>query len=502
MEIVGRNEKFQRTRHAVSSLPFLPFLSTFRFANVYELIELRHQSNSTKHMMNLPTSKFAWSFLLLPLAVFSQPRMEQPDVRSRFGPVMFEAISFPSSDTGKPSLSIHYRINRSYFVFTKQSSGSGTAEEFIARGQLVVELLDEQKTSVAREIRPIALTRTGLPPPTERLEDIEGSILFSIRPGTYQILFEVNDLESGRSSVDKRQTVTIRRPTMKLLDFTSLFFGTIDTTDASTSRVLPFNYGTNVRYGTALGGLATQVTLASITGKPVIGWTIKGEVEDRSAKIQELKGTSYFLTDGLFSLATTSGLPVLSVQPAATSWKVLFIPLPFGQLEPGQYRLEVEFSSGADKNKGELDFKVVWPNRPMSLTNWEFAVEALRHIAKPEEIEAMESASSARGLELFREFWRKRDPDTTTAYNEVMAEYYRRVDDALREFSTMKENDGHKTDRGRIYILRGKASRVERQLQPNSPPKEIWTYLNLKKRFVFVEYNKTGNYILTETDNL
>lgn len=451
--------------------------------------------------MNLPISKFAWSLFLFPLAVFSQAHMEPPDGRSRFGPVMFDAISFPSSDTGKPALAIHYRINRSYFVFTKQTSSSSTAEEFIARGQLIVELLDDQKTSVAREIRPIALTRTGLSQPMERLEDIEGSIPFSLRPGTYQVLFEVNDLESGRSSVDKRQTVTIRRPTMKSLDITSLFFGSIDTTDASVPRVMPFNYGTNVRYGSALGGLTTQLYLPSDDGRPIIGWTIKGEVEDRSRRIDELKGTSYSLTDGLFSLATTNGPPALSVQHAATSWKVLYVPLPFGRLEPGQYKLEVEFASGNKKNKAELEFRVDWPNRPLSLTNWDIAVEALRHIAKPEEIERMQSASTARGLELFREFWRKKDPDTTTVYNEVMAEYYRRVDEALRQFSTMKENDGHKTDRGRIYILFGTASQVERLLQPNSPPKEIWTYQNLKKRFVFVEYNKTGNYILTESGN-
>jgi hypothetical protein len=83
-----------------------------------------------------------------------------------------------------------------------------------------------------------------------------------------------------------------------------------------------------------------------------------------------------------------------------------------------------------------------------------------------------------------------------------MAEYYYRVDDALRRFSTSRENDGYKTDRGRIYILYGPPQKSERSLQPNSAPTEIWTYDRLHRRFIFIDTEKNGNYVLSQSENL
>ena len=107
-----------------------------------------------------------------------------------------------------------------------------------------------------------------------------------------------------------------------------------------------------------------------------------------------------------------------------------------------------------------------------------------------------------RGYLRFMEFWKKRDPDTTTAYNEVMAEFYRRVDESIRRFSSLKENDGFKTDRGRIFILYGTPTTTERRLLPNSTPTEAWTYQNIRRKFIFTDPSRSGSYILTETENL
>jgi hypothetical protein len=83
-----------------------------------------------------------------------------------------------------------------------------------------------------------------------------------------------------------------------------------------------------------------------------------------------------------------------------------------------------------------------------------------------------------------------------------MAEYYYRVDETMRKYSTARENDGYKTDRGRIYILYGPPPKSERLLQPNSAPKEIWTYMNLHRRFIFIDPTKNGNFILSQAENL
>jgi hypothetical protein len=83
-----------------------------------------------------------------------------------------------------------------------------------------------------------------------------------------------------------------------------------------------------------------------------------------------------------------------------------------------------------------------------------------------------------------------------------MTQYYRRVDYAIRTFGTLRQPDGFRSDRGRIFILYGPASTTERSLDPSSGFKEVWVYSRFKKKFVFVDENKSGNYILVSASEL
>jgi hypothetical protein len=83
-----------------------------------------------------------------------------------------------------------------------------------------------------------------------------------------------------------------------------------------------------------------------------------------------------------------------------------------------------------------------------------------------------------------------------------MVEYYRRVDHAMRAFSSMRGFDGHKSDRGRIYILYGPPTKTQRSLDPSTGYQEVWIYEKQNKKFVFVDQSKSGNYTLVATQNL
>ncbi|HET9129603.1 MAG TPA: hypothetical protein VFO86_01575, partial [Terriglobia bacterium] len=119
----------------------------------------------------------------------------------------------------------------------------------MARGQLLTELFDEKDVSVARAIRPIALNHTGLPGADEAQEDLEGAIPFSLPAGKYRIVFEVDDLESGRTFVDKKRTVEARSVNRQSLDLSAPFFVSVDSAKVDTSFYRPFNHGSNVLYG-------------------------------------------------------------------------------------------------------------------------------------------------------------------------------------------------------------------------------------------------------------
>ncbi|HTR99827.1 MAG TPA: GWxTD domain-containing protein, partial [Bacteroidota bacterium] len=56
--------------------------------------------------------------------------------------------------------------------------------------------------------------------------------------------------------------------------------------------------------------------------------------------------------------------------------------------------------------------------------------------------------------------------------------------------------DGFRSDRGRIYVLYGPPTSSDRTLDPVAGHREVWTYARLKKRFIFIDRDRSGNYIL------
>ncbi len=106
-------------------------------------------------------------------------------------------------------------------------------------------------------------------------------------------------------------------------------------------------------------------------------------------------------------------------------------------------------------------------------------------------------------------FWKKRDPDPRTEENEFKMDYYRRI--ALANtFLGVAGLDGWRTDRGKILILLGPPSEVQRDFNPTgasataiSGPRETWSYWGLSDpglpynlEFTFVDRTGTGHYTL------
>jgi GWxTD domain-containing protein len=181
--------------------------------------------------------------------------------------------------------------------------------------------------------------------------------------------------------------------------------------------------------------------------------------------------------------------------------RFIFASIPLERLDTGTYLFTAIVTQGALKSVKEFSYKVLWPLKPRSLSDPKLAVDALKLIATEEEIGQMSAFSSIKSRKAFQEFWHKRNPDTTHAYNSIMAEYYRRVDESIKNFSATDEKDGYRTDRGHVYILFGAPSITNRLLKPNTAPTEIWTYENLKKRFTFRDSKRNSNYILVKTEN-
>ena len=140
-------------------------------------------------------------------------------------------------------------------------------------------------------------------------------------------------------------------------------------------------------------------------------------------------------------------------------------------------------------------FVIRWRGSPVSLTELNEAINQLQYITEKSKIDEMKDAADEKKRALFQEFWKKKDPTPNTERNELMEEYYSRVEYANKHFSHYM--DGWKSDMGMVYIIFGTPSNIERHpFEIDSKPYEVWTYYDQNREFVFIDATGFGDYRL------
>lgn len=152
------------------------------------------------------------------------------------------------------------------------------------------------------------------------------------------------------------------------------------------------------------------------------------------------------------------------------------VNIPNQNFENSRYRIRL-MKEGESESVGQRVVNSQWLDMPISLYNLDVSIEMLKFITGSDEIKRLESGSIEERERKFREFWVQRDPTPETEFNELMTEYYRRIDYAYNNFTTM-QMPGYETDQGQSYILYGPPINIERRLPTNAPTMEIWTYPN------------------------
>lgn len=113
--------------------------------------------------------------------------------------------------------------------------------------------------------------------------------------------------------------------------------------------------------------------------------------------------------------------------------------------------------------------------------------EKSKYIANSREIEQYVKITNINGKrEFLFQFWKARDFNPTTARNEFFFEYLERIRISDQRYSSLGKN-GWKTDRGRIYLMYGEPSEIERYPnQIDTKPYEIWYYNELEGGVIFI----------------
>lgn len=128
--------------------------------------------------------------------------------------------------------------------------------------------------------------------------------------------------------------------------------------------------------------------------------------------------------------------------------------------------------------------------------------EKSKYIATSAEIDRYKRLTNEEGKRQFmNEFWNARDLVSESRKNEFFLSYFQRVDIANSRYTTLAKS-GWKTDRGRIYLMYGEPSEIERYpSQIETRPYEIWYYNELEGgvQFIFADLLGFSDYSLVHS---
>ena len=139
---------------------------------------------------------------------------------------------------------------------------------------------------------------------------------------------------------------------------------------------------------------------------------------------------------------------------------------------------------------------VRWFDKPYSLINPEIAIKFLKYMGNDTVIDSLLDFKKDEYPKVLFNYWKRFDPTPETAFNELMKEYYSRIDYTMKNFSSITGKRGFDTDRGKIFILYGKPSQTERTSNQFGKVIETWVYKNPYRKFVFIDETGTGEYKL------
>jgi len=164
----------------------------------------------------------------------------------------------------------------------------------------------------------------------------------------------------------------------------------------------------------------------------------------------------------------------------------LIINPPFLAWEEGGYAITLHIQSKNDSIQQQTPFDIIWFSKPRSLTLPEYAIQPLELILPEEDYKKLNSGNKSERYEKLMNFWKQRDPTPETAFNELMYEFYTRVDSVDWLYGMKNRTYGWKTDPGRIIILYGEPNEIDDQSLNPIKPYLKWTYLLPDKKLTFI----------------
>lgn len=469
--------------------------------------------------------------LSIALSVHAQSRVsfESLSATNREPGVYFDFVYQPTSD-GQTEVTIVYRIRHTFLTFRRQliQSADAPQTQFTSDVEITFDFYPEDTPPVPdrpflkRENWQRSVTVLEYAETQDAARFLTGMVSFQLPADRYRMIptmlvngrqvagIRVGPTPAGPSQprLSRRQAreqaeAEKRRGILEIPDLTTntRFELTLLEGTADDSQPVLMNMGRNVRYAQHYALLVSAPTTAmadSITLNLYdLGTNPSAESPSNTAlwtkriDSSDLWGSGHLnftqsATDTQISLTTPS-------EAARTYYRV---PVPNERFPNVWYQAQVLlWKDGESSVVGTHRYLSLWQNIPTSLLNLDVAIDMMRFLLDRDQLREMRRGSATEREARFRAFWLERDPTPGTDFNELMAEYYRRIDFAYRTYTTPSKS-GIDADQGRIYIVYGPPDQTERLLPPGGTPTEIWTYG--ARTFVFRATSGFGDFQLIE----
>lgn len=451
--------------------------------------------------------------ILAALPLYSQvpngqrARLDLLDYGDRF---YGEAYVLPTTRPDSATVVIFFRMANDFMTFTKVTDRNDVGGNFKAEMRLSIEARDSMGV-IRQRLQWKESVYCNYFEQTNSKNDFHyGWARIAIAPGSFTVGLEiVSTKESGQKKL-RLPTVTFD-PDASNRQLAPPMFG-VPVDGPQGDIVRPFISGGNVLFQQRdammlllVNDAKAQMYDYAIRQLPLESRDIRyWEISDVLGEVRSEPGKVPMISD-----RSTNDAPYVEVvdktessAASTTPSKValLRVPIPVSGLVPGRYRITLV--GERDHDTIDVLFQVFWEMMPLSLRNVSYAIEIARYVLTDEQMDSIDAGNDRERRSNIMAFWRRLDGTPTTTYNERMSEYYRRVDEAFFEFSTIQEPDGARTERGKIYILHGPPTKVEKKLSPGDKTQEVWTYANVVRKVFHFDVGDDGVYKLRSIEDL
>jgi len=429
-------------------------------------------------------------------------------MKNRQNPIHFDFIVLPGDNDSTLTFASVFSLSYNYLPFKKTQSPTED-KQYYSTVSLNMEVFHSDKSRLRKRDRDdvsvegLNLAGRSFWADTAYAKDydqseskddfLKGYMKVQVPPGIYSYVLQMKRGEETDTRLSHVQTRMLE--SYKDMKYGNVIFGEKITTKGSNTELRISDMGSNVKYGKDFYALAYIPNYDSKANYTLHIHRLDIADRDTSRK-NEVYSKKLADSDIRTSLKPTLDSDaegtLINLKSSDNGYAYAMVKIPNSNFPNSAYRFTIQ-KEDANMPVTRSMFRSIWVDMPTSLLNLDTAIDMLHFITDKETIKQISSGSRAEREKKFREFWKKKDPTPNTEYNELMAEYYRRIDYAYKHFTT-ENTVGYKSDQGEVYIKYGPPQNIQRKFPTNGPTTEIWTYPN--RTFVFKATSGFGDFKL------